>query len=142
MKVAIVGTSHALTENEERDIRQFCAMVLKEEHTDILVSGGARGVDSIAEEVAQGLGIQLEVHLPKSMKWEDYKKRNIEIAESCDKLICITTPVHDKKCYHHKQLIEVVETRVPEHQKTAGCWTMKEALKLNKECKLLITPER
>ena len=136
LKVAIVGTSHALTENEERDIRQFCAMALKVEHADILVSGGASGVDLIAEEVAVGLGIQIEIHHPKRKSWEDYKKRNIEIAESCDKLICITIPKRPlaQKCYHH--------TPPEKHTKTAGCWTMNEALKLNKECKLLITPER
>lgn len=142
MRVAIVGTSHALTENEERDIRQFCVMVLKEEHADTLISGGASGVDLIAVEVAKGLNIPVTTFEPEVNEWIPinnkigYKKRNIEIAESCDKLICITIPKRPlaQKCYHH--------TPPANHTKTAGCWTMNEALKLNKECKLLITPER
>ena len=54
LKVAIVGTSHSLTENEERDVRQFVSMILKDYDplTTTIISGGAKGVDSIAQEIA------------------------------------------------------------------------------------------
>jgi len=60
--------------------------------------------------------------------------RNLEIANECDKLFCISIPVHDKKCYHHNPS--------QDHEKTAGCWTLRKASELNKPCRLLVTPNR
>jgi len=138
MKVAIVGTSHALTENEERDIQQLIAGIINDydEDSDEIISGGAKGVDTMAIELASSRGFLFRTILPESEKWEGgYKERNLKIAKMCDALYCISIPIHDKKCYHH------TEIKTP-HEKTAGCWTMKEALKLNKECMLLITTDR
>lgn len=139
MKIAIVGTSHALTENEERDIQQLIANILNDydRDSDEIISGGAKGVDIMAIELASSRGFIFHTILPESEKWEGgYKERNLKIAKMCDALYCISIPERSKKerCYHH--------TPPAKHQKTAGCWTMKEALKLNKECMLLITTDR
>ena len=139
MKVAIVGTSHALTENEERDIQQLIANIINDydKDSDAIISGGAKGVDTMAIELASSRGFLFRTILPESEKWEGgYKERNLKIAEMCDALYCISIPIHEKPCYHHKLYSETP------HEKTPGCWTMKEALKLNKECMLLITTDR
>ena len=136
MNVAIVGTSHAMTENEERDVRQFVCMILKDYDpmTTTIVTGGAKGVDSTAEEIALLQHFAVKPIFPMGVGTKANLARNVEIAKECDKLFCISIPTHDKKCYHHKP--------VQDHQKTAGCYTMNKALELNKPCRLLITPKR
>jgi len=91
-------------------------------------------VDITAMELASSRGFLTRTFLPDSSNWEGYKKRNIMIAKECDELYCITIPKREgeQKCYHHNPSAN--------HMKTAGCWTMSEALRLNKKCKLLITP--
>ncbi len=136
MKIAIVGTSHAMTENEEREVRQFCAMILKDfdPTQTTIVTGGAKGVDSIAGNVALLNHFAYKPLFPMGVGWEANKRRNIEIADECDKLFCISIPVHDKKCYHHNP--------PQDHEKTAGCYTMNKALEMDKPCRLLVTPNR
>jgi len=136
MKVAIVGTSHNMTENEERDVKQLVIMILKDYDplTTTIISGGAKGVDSIAQEIALLQHFAVKPIFPMGIGTKANLSRNLEIATECDELFCISIPVHDKKCYHHKPS--------QEHQKTAGCWTMNKALDMNKKCRLLVTPKR
>ncbi len=135
MKVAIVGTSHIKTDQEKKDVKRLCATILsKYEAIDTtIVTGGAIGVDSIAQEVGLILGFAIKPIFPMGVGWEANKIRNLEIANECDKLFCISIPVHDKKCYHHNP--------PQDHEKTAGCWTMKMALQAGKQCRLLVTPK-
>jgi len=136
MKIAIVGTSHDMTENEERDVRQFVAMILKDfdPQTTTIVSGGAKGVDNTAQEIALLQGFAVKPIFPMGFGKKANLARNVEIAKECDQLFCISIPVHDKECYHHKPPMD--------HQKTAGCYTMNKALEMNKPCRLLVTPKR
>lgn len=136
MKIAIVGTTVNLTENEERDMRQYIALVLKRYSTSdtLIISGGAKGVDTIGIEIAKGLGFETKVYYPNNIGWKYYEKRNLEIANDCDELHCFSVPVHKTKCYHHDELME--------HEKTAGCWTARKAFEMDKPCQLLVTPNR
>lgn len=56
-----------------------------------IVSGGADGVDTWAEEAAVQWGIPCSVFRPKLECWEPqgYKERNMGIAHTCDQLLCI-----------------------------------------------------
>ena len=56
MKIALAGTTN-LSDNPERDMRQSISLVLKRYSIDddIIISGGAKGVDSIAVEIAKDL---------------------------------------------------------------------------------------
>ena len=145
IRVAIVGASK-LTDDEERDARQLCAMIMKSAmklDDIIIISGGANGVDKIAIEVAKGLGLTTHEYLPEVFFWEDrdgrkgFKSRNMEIEKNCDELYCIVRPrrnKNDPKCYHHDP---------PEdHQKCGGCWTKMIAEKNDKPCKLFVTTDR
>lgn len=136
MKIAIVGTSHAMTENEERDVRQLCGVILKDYDPTqtTIITGGAKGVDSIAQEIALGLRFAIKPIFPMGIGTKANLARNLEIAKECNELFCISIPVHDKKCYHHDP--------PQDHEKTAGCWTMNKVLELNKLCRLLVTPNR
>lgn len=136
MKVAIVGTSKTLSENEDRDMRQLIAMTLKDYSTNntIIISGGAKGVDEIAIGIAKTLNFETEIFKPLKPEKEYYRKRNQLIAENCDVLHCFSIPVRTKKCYHHDP--------PQDHERTGGCWTYKMARELGKSCHLLVTPDR
>lgn len=58
---------------------------------DCLVSGGAPGVDTLAEEVADELGLAKDIRRPKYQSWPYFKARNIEIATTCDVLVRIVS---------------------------------------------------
>ncbi len=132
MKIAIVGTSK-ITDKEEPHVRQLCSEILYHymSPNNLIISGGADGVDQIVLDVAKSLGLRIKEFLPNRRNWEFFKKRNMHIANECDKLYCITTLVKTQKCYHHFR-------KPQDHQKTAGCWTLKKAKELGKYTKLFI----
>lgn len=80
MKLAIVGSRNI----SNIDIASY----IQQQPTEV-ISGGAKGIDTLAAEYAHRLGIKLTEFLP------DYKKhgrgapirRNALIVEACDKLI-------------------------------------------------------
>src|SRR3989337_638661 len=119
MKVALVGTSIALTEQEEKDMRQFISIVLKryDINSTIIISGGAKGVDTLAIEIAESKG---------------YKSRNLLISKECDELHSFSVPYHKLKCYHHEEL--------EEHERTAACWTLLKVKQMDKPCQLIVMP--
>ena len=109
----------------------------------MIISGGAKGVDKMAIEIAKGLGFQTKEFLPEVYDWTPkgqnigkigYKKRNLQIAEECDKILCFTIPAkHDyEKCYHHKPK--------QQHKKTAGCWTVNKVVEMKKPFELWVIP--
>lgn len=107
MKLAIVGSSK-LSEEQIEKVRKLVLGILRvdlmfclaTQQELIFVSGGAPGVDSIAEEIATLLEIPTKIFRPDVQKWKGYyspsrgylrgyRDRNLEIAEYCDKLVAI-----------------------------------------------------
>lgn len=133
MKIAIVGTS-LVYENEIFQVQQLCYEILKKYKPPetTIISGGAKGVDTIALNMALSNGFAIKEILPLGYTWQFFKKRNLAIVKECDELFCITTPVHSIKCFHHSTW--------QDHEKTAGCWTMNKAIEANKPCKFLMIP--
>lgn len=127
MKIAIVGTSK-LTDFEK--IRASLKITQLLNYGDILISGGADGIDSLAHKISVELDMKSEIYYPEIHNWLGYRKRNIIIAESCDKLYCITSNMKSEKCYHCNDW----------HERTGGCWTMKYAKGLGKPTELIIIP--
>ena len=86
-----------------------------------LISGGATGIDSYAEVVADALGIPKRIFKADHPSWNGivgkrgYKQRNIMIAEDCDILYCIDTK---------------------DREWSGGRWTMTHAKELGKETRL------
>ena len=83
MRIAVVGSREFVNLDE---VRQF---VREQERTTVIVSGGARGVDSVAVDEAKRLRMPYEVHLPD---WSKHGKaagaiRNRTIVEAADEVV-------------------------------------------------------
>lgn len=129
-KIAIVGTSQ-LKINQEGQVHDLVMDIFNAIDDEfIVISGGAKGVDTIAMKAAKECGIETMIFNPKKQTWYYFKKRNLRMAEECDELYCISVPTITEPCYHHD--------KPQDHQKTAGCWTLNEASKIGKKCRLYI----
>jgi hypothetical protein len=85
MRVAIVGSRDYPGLPDE--VVQYVYKRLEED--DIVISGGARGVDTSAANAANARGLKVVVH---PAKWDEFGKsagykRNVTIVEDCDRLV-------------------------------------------------------
>lgn len=100
MNLAIIG-SHELsgqqTANAYLRIDTIIKIYAHVEHDLVIVSGGAEGVDRIAEETAKSYGIPVKIFEPEVLQWEDkdgkrgYKSRNIDIARNSSAMVTLRT---------------------------------------------------
>lgn len=91
MKLAIVGSqakSWKGFEHEQEAIRVI-EHAIQFLEPDLIISGGANGVDSWAIQVAQEFDIETREFPPEAECWAAYKARNAQIAEACNKLVVI-----------------------------------------------------
>ena len=94
MILAIVGSSQ-LTPVQTQTTQWMIACVLDSLVPEQVVSGGAKGVDTLAEMEADLVGIPFLKFLPQHQSWgggnglPGYQARNIQIANHCDQLVCI-----------------------------------------------------
>ena len=88
MKLAIVGTRHTPDPRLAAAVVEAAIVGFRPE---VVISGGADGIDSLAAESAVAHGIAFEEYLPRYPRWEPegYKARNQRIAQDCDVLVCI-----------------------------------------------------
>jgi len=89
MKLAIVG-SIALAGNQEA--LAVIERVLDQYQPDQVISGGAKGIDTMAKEAAARRGILVIEYLPRHRRWAGeggFMERNQIIAETCDRLVRI-----------------------------------------------------
>lgn len=90
MKLAIVGSTEL--SGNGRALTQICR-VLDRLRPALVISGGAKGIDSMAVAEAESRGIPTRVYLPTVRNWEQgFKPRNIQVAEACDHLVRIFSP--------------------------------------------------
>lgn len=90
--LAIVGSTHF-----DRDMQawwnahNFIHTYMQGNMPDKVISGGAVGIDTIAVQVANIYGVHFQNFYPENNRWEPdgYRKRNIEIAKACTRLLCI-----------------------------------------------------
>lgn len=146
MKIGIVGSEAAkFTPDTETKARDAIANLIEEGlHTDgqipTIVSGECHlgGIDIWAKEIALDANIGYIGHPPKTLKWEGgYKQRNLLIARDSDLCVCITVKnfppdykgMRFPYCYHCK---------TSDHIKSGGCWTVKQAIKLGKQGRIIV----
>lgn len=142
MRLGIVGSEGAkFTPETEMKARTWIAHLIEENWADTVVSGACHlgGIDVWAVQEAVGVGCKTIECPPTTLTWQSFKRRNIEIAELSDKVICITVaklPVGFKEggweryCYHCK---------TDAHIKSGGCWTVKYAReKLGKPGEIIV----
>ncbi len=69
----------------------FLSSYINKKLPDEIISGGAFGIDTIAIQIAEIFGIPWTNFLPKNKRWEPngFKERNIEIASTCTRLVCV-----------------------------------------------------
>lgn len=95
MRLAIVGSTRL---KQHPIVEQIIRRVIAHYRPTEIVSGGAKGVDTHAADIALELGISVVVFRPKIAKWEGgYKERNLQIATYCDRLVRIA--YKDSKTY-------------------------------------------
>lgn len=110
-RLAIVG-SRCLEGSEEA--RRLVREAIERHRATVVVSGGARGVDTMAREEAQKLGIEVKEWLPlrpaqsRDMRvaWaREYRARDRQIAADCACLVLIeskTTRTHGARYTHDR----------------------------------------
>lgn len=87
MKLAIVGS---VTIGDSRLAAAIIEYVIAKYKPAVVVSGGARGADTLAAKIAKSHGIKVDEKLPAVDNWQyGYKPRNILIARGCDRLVRI-----------------------------------------------------
>src|SRR5258707_15407495 len=66
--------------------------VLDRYEPDIVISGQAGGIDTMAEERAKARGIPFEPYAPAVQRWHDgFMPRNLKMAERCTHLVRIVS---------------------------------------------------
>lgn len=91
--VGIVGSRSITDKDHVFSILDFCLSRLLQEHEIVICSGGAVGIDTMAEDFAEQKGLKTEIFLPN---YTEYGKsatfvRNQLIVDNSDYLIAITT---------------------------------------------------
>jgi hypothetical protein len=94
MRLAIVGSREAAF----ADVQPIIIKYIEKLKPELIISGGAEGVDSFAVKVAEQRAIQTLVFLPQITRWSGasigktgFKERNMQIAETCDSLLRIVS---------------------------------------------------
>lgn len=95
MKLAVIGS------------REFGSLKLMEQElelylltTTLLISGGARGADRLAETWAKKHGIEKKIFYPNHKEHRDpYHHRNRLIAEACDEMVAFWDGVSTGTAY-------------------------------------------
>lgn len=118
------------------------ALVKNPQVTEV-VSGKCHlgGIDVWAIEIAKKLGKKTTEYPAKVRNWEGFKKRNLQIVDRSDMVYCIVVDnlpdsysgMTFKLCYHCGK---------KDHQKSGGCWTMKQAIKKGKIGELIIVKNK
>jgi len=124
--IGFVGSSKADQADTFAIEKAIKMHLLKYVNTDTtIVSGGGEGIDTMAIKYAKELDFATIEYKPTSKNWEEYKKRNLQIAEECDKVYSIALALGTSKgwrknvqCYHCKNA-----GKDTMHEKTAGCYT-------------------
>tara|TARA_Y100000296_G_C5162958_1_gene252913 strand:+ start:29 stop:1858 length:1830 start_codon:yes stop_codon:yes gene_type:complete len=144
-RVAIVGTSNVPDWREKDFIPKVNEAIdwgiQKYGRTHLtIVSGGAKGVDSIVEQCCKKRGIDFVAIKPEVEQWKDsygkrgYRTRNNMIAKTVCKLynfVQASTAEQGPKCKHCPGEL---------HWRSAGCWTEQAASQLGTEAIKVIVP--
>jgi len=97
--LAIVGSS-VLSDEEWPEAVHAVDAAIDRHQPRLVISGGAPGVDTIAEQRADARGIPKQVLAPRVKRWAGpggFKERNGHIAQGCECLERIYSP--DSKTY-------------------------------------------
>lgn len=135
MKLGVVGVEEAkLTPATRKKAIQTVKDLVKAHGATCIVSGECHlgGVDIIARDVAQELGLEYEGYPPKTHNWSNgYRPRNLQIAQESDAVVCITVKELPTS-YSGMRLNLCYHCGTNDHVKSGGCWTTKHARRMGK----------
>ena len=117
MIIGIVGSSKA-GEDCVGSLNDY--LVKLNPATDTICSGGGKGVDTIVARLAKAKGFNVIEFKPTAYNWDEFKKRNLQIAEKSNRVVSFAYPFKTTKCYHCANA-----GKDDNHEKTAGCYTGK-----------------
>lgn len=91
MILAVVGSTKFIHPDALSLARQLILHKMEIFEPEMVVSGGADGIDKLAAFCAEGMGIDCREYLPTFPRWEPegYKARNILVASACTDLFAI-----------------------------------------------------
>lgn len=90
--LAIVGSTQFA---QDAEATNWAANIIRAKFTELkpdeVVSGGARGIDSLGARLAECAHIPVREYLPTNKRWapHGYMERNILVAERCTHMVCI-----------------------------------------------------
>ena len=120
--IGFVGSSKADKCDVESIVKAIKIQLLKYPvDSTTIVSGHGEGIDIMSIKSAKEMGFKTIEYIPTSKNWEEYKKRNLQIASKCDKIKSFALKLGtlgEKQCYHCSRA-----GRDNNHEKTAGCYT-------------------
>lgn len=91
MILAIVGSTK-FTHPDALDVaREILLHKLEIFQPEVVISGGAEGIDKLGAWIAAGMGFATVEYLPENPRWEPdgFKARNLLIAQRCTHLLAI-----------------------------------------------------
>lgn len=92
MRLAIVGSrlfDEPGLEDDEALAYNYIIWVLTKYQPKVVISGGARGIDTLAKATAKNMGFRVIEYMPQKSEWASYKARNKLIAADCTHLLAI-----------------------------------------------------
>lgn len=91
MILAVVGSTAFAHPDAVQLARELILHKYEIYEPQLVVSGGAEGIDSLAEFLAKGMEIPFRPHLPRNRRWapDGYMERNMLIAQDCSHLFAI-----------------------------------------------------
>ena len=89
-RVVVAGSRDFTDYTEAKEYIDFCISNIRKENEIVIVSGGAKGADTLGEQYAEENGFNVERYLPD---WEKYGRgagirRNKTMVEVSDYVIC------------------------------------------------------
>lgn len=121
-RVCIVGTSKLDSLKSLEYVENHVKTVLAQysPKDTVIISGNAKGVDTVAESVAVELGFEIESYKPEQYSREYFLARDRAMANMATRVISIVNPLKEQRCYHceksHKDF---------NHERSGGCYTGK-----------------
>lgn len=90
MRLAIVGSRLFDKDDKAKDwAARYIQWVLTKYEPEVVISGGAIGIDQLAATLAAFEDIHVIEYLPAAKNWTEYKKRDKLIAEDSTHLLAI-----------------------------------------------------
>ncbi len=102
MRLAVVGSTQFAKDREATVWATDLINTIFDDYwkvLDTVVSGGAKGIDSLGARLAEERGFKVVEYLPTNARWapNGYMDRNLLIAQNCDELVRISH--HASKTY-------------------------------------------